>query len=235
MPVSNAPGNAGPQAPTASQEVQRAALEQSSGIRPEASRNPSARSVGEHDRDNTTPPSRTAQSPSTPSQKNVATPSVRGQNRTIKVANSPALRALYSPTLSPLAAVSGERVSTPGAGPGSSSLNAANEASVALAKLEASIEKEVDRIEREIWLWGPACHAVWGLWGIVFAKEEIEQLLKNALDPDAEAAAEKNKPKAQADGEGGDVDTFDYLRYALGRIELFREETASMNIQPKVT
>ncbi|KAE8259894.1 hypothetical protein A4X13_0g705 [Tilletia indica] len=225
------------------QEVQRAALEQSSGIRPELSRNTSI-----------TPPTRMTQSPSTPSSKNMATPLLSrqasasqsptdvatrgGAGRTIKVANSPALHALYSPSLSPHVgpfAVGAERVGTPGGGLGSSSQNAANEASVALAKLEASIEKEVDRIEREIWLWGPACHAVWGLWGIVFAKEEIEQLLANALDPNAEEAAPKSEPEVQEEGEGGDAGNFDYLRYALGRIELFRDETVSMNIQPNST
>ena len=33
----------------------------------------------------------------------------------------------------------------------------------ALARLDASIEKEVDRLEREVRIWSPATHAVWGV------------------------------------------------------------------------
>ncbi|KAL9935478.1 hypothetical protein V8E36_005826 [Tilletia maclaganii] len=247
VPVSEGAGTGPSPAPTASQEVQRKALEQSSGIRPGVSRNPSvARSNTGRVRDasDTTPPTTTAQSPPTPSLKSGATPSLgrtlSSQNaggtggahgRTIKVANSPALQALYSPTLSPyigplssLGDADGSGPVAPGGGSG-----AANEASAALAKLEASIEKEVDRIEHEVWLWGPACHALWALWGIVFAKEEIEQLLEDALNPDTGSAKPKDV-KTIVEGEGSDVDTFDYLRYTLGRIELFRQETQSMNI-----
>jgi len=98
---------------------------------------------------------------------------------------------------------------------------------LALATLDASIEKEIDRLDREVQLWSPATHAVWGLWGIVFAKEELEAVLS----------------KAQAEAEGQAVEetvlcetsthtmpsaacavAFDNLRYALGRIELFRQE-----------
>ncbi|KAK0540475.1 hypothetical protein OC835_000642 [Tilletia horrida] len=280
VPVTAGAG-AGVAEPLPSQEVQRAALEQSSGLRPGLSRAPSSQngSSGGAVRggDSLTPPAKNSTpSPSTPQSKATqtqTTPSLAsrrpsasqtqspndtavrsggeggglrrpavGAGRTIKVTNSPALKALYSPTLSPFLGPSGMTAMTPtgegqnplgSAGAGSGSFSAASEASAALAKLEMSIEKEVDRIEREVWLWGPACHAVWSLWGIVFAKEEIEQLLKDALNPDAGSQTVKaSETKTQAEGEGGDVDTFDYLRYALGRIELFREETASMSIQP---
>ncbi|SPO24104.1 related to CKI1 - choline kinase [Ustilago trichophora] len=98
---------------------------------------------------------------------------------------------------------------------------------LALASLDASIEKEIDRLEREVQLWSPATHAVWGLWGIVFAKEELEAVLTKAkAEADGQAVEEtvlseissQNIPSAAC------AETFDNLRYALGRIELFRQE-----------
>ncbi|KAN0059611.1 hypothetical protein ACQY0O_008179 [Thecaphora frezii] len=101
---------------------------------------------------------------------------------------------------------------------------------LALARLDASIEREIDRLEREIRVWSPATHAVWGLWGIVFAKEEVESVLSRAV-AEIEAPAEllpresvlRNNAPAKLH-EAGSAESFDNLRYALGRFELFREE-----------
>jgi hypothetical protein len=98
---------------------------------------------------------------------------------------------------------------------------------MALASLDASIEREIDRLEREVAIWSPATHAVWGLWGIVFAKEELEAVLTKAA---AEARGEPVKETVLSETSTLSVpsaacsETFDNLRYALGRIELFRQE-----------
>lgn len=98
---------------------------------------------------------------------------------------------------------------------------------LALASLDASIEKEIDRLEREVRLWSAATHAVWGLWGIVFAKEELESVLFKAK---AEAEGQPVEQTVLSDistqtvAAAGSAEAFDNLRYALGRIELFRQE-----------
>ncbi|KAK0558099.1 hypothetical protein OC846_000092 [Tilletia horrida] len=244
--------------PLARDDEQRLSLEQGLELQPERARTPAPKGPQTMRSGSISSAEGKGASPSTPSAFNAATPltsrpvesgssgtgTARAQSdltpsrnlgRTIKVANSPALKALYSPRLSPFMGASsitpltstGIQAVTPQGDSVSASQAAANEASAALAKLEMSIEKEVDRLEREVWLWGPACHALWGLWGIVFAKEEIEELLESALDP---SGARKREVQQQAEGEGVDVDTFDYLRYALGRIELFREDSSMMQI-----
>ena len=102
---------------------------------------------------------------------------------------------------------------------------------MALASLDASIEKEIDRLEREVLLWSPATHAVWGLWGIVFAKEELESVLARA-EAEAEGQAVEEtvltEASTQAVGAAESAETFDNLRYALGRIELFRHEWSQL-------
>lgn len=102
---------------------------------------------------------------------------------------------------------------------------------MALASLDASIEKEIDRLEREVLLWSPATHAVWGLWGIVFAKEELESVLARAkAEAEGQAVEETvlSETSTQAVGAAGSAETFDNLRYALGRIELFRQEWSQL-------
>ncbi|SPC64666.1 related to CKI1 - choline kinase [Ustilago sp. UG-2017b] len=102
---------------------------------------------------------------------------------------------------------------------------------MALASLDASIEKEIDRLEREVLLWSPATHAVWGLWGIVFAKEELESVLARAkAEAEGQAVEETvlTEASTQAVGAAESAETFDNLRYALGRIELFRHEWSQL-------
>ncbi len=98
---------------------------------------------------------------------------------------------------------------------------------LALATLDASIEKEVDRLEREVRLWSPATHAVWGLWGIVFAKEELEAvLIKAKAEAEGQVVKETvlSETVTQLVLPAACAESFDNLRYAVGRIELFRQE-----------
>ena len=76
-------------------------------------------------------------------------------------------------------------------------------------------------------LWSPATHAVWGLWGIVFAKEELETVLALAkAEAEGQAIEETvlSEVSTPALPSRACTETFDNLRYALGRIELFRQE-----------
>ncbi|SPO24081.1 related to CKI1 - choline kinase [Ustilago trichophora] len=135
-----------------------------------------------------------------------------------------------APPSGSLRAVNSSAPSTPAncLGPISPILDgSASPQALALASLDASIEKEIDRLEREVQLWSPATHAVWGLWGIVFAKEELEAVLTKAkAEADGQAVEETvlSEISAQNVPSAACAETFDNLRYALGRIELFRQE-----------
>ena len=95
----------------------------------------------------------------------------------------------------------------------------------ALINLDAQIEKETDRLDREVQIWSPATHAVWGLWGIVFAREDIEMVLNRAkAEVEGQAVSESVLGEAPTDVVSTCSQSFDNLRYALGRIELFRQE-----------
>lgn len=135
-----------------------------------------------------------------------------------------------APPSGPLRAIRSSAPSTPASclGPISPSLDGSSSPQVlALASLDASIEKEIDRLEREVQLWSPATHAVWGLWGIVFAKEELETVLALAkAEAEGQAIEETvlSEVSTPALPSRACTETFDNLRYALGRIELFRQE-----------
>ncbi|WFD34162.1 choline kinase [Malassezia cuniculi] len=105
-----------------------------------------------------------------------------------------------------------------------------------LAQREQVINAEIERLEEEISIWSPATHIIWGLWGVVIAREDIIALIESArshvhlrgdkLVYEPPEAAEKQVFEA------GSAESFDNLRYALGRIELMRAELAALNITP---
>jgi len=86
---------------------------------------------------------------------------------------------------------------------------------------------EIERLDEEVYVWSPAINAVWGLWGVVIARDDIVTLLETmkqhvCITPsgwefDQQAAIESGL-------ERGDPNDFDNLRFSLDRIEVFREE-----------
>jgi len=70
---------------------------------------------------------------------------------------------------------------------------------------EDIIEGELEKIDRQVRAWSPASHAMWAVWGIVQAKEDIEG--KDSSEPE-----------------------FDYIRYAQCRMEGFRRETRALGV-----
>ncbi|KAJ9122437.1 hypothetical protein QFC22_001862 [Naganishia vaughanmartiniae] len=79
---------------------------------------------------------------------------------------------------------------------------------------EEQIEQErVDALEKEVRLWSPASSVFWALWGMVQAEEQIQRT-KDVKD-------EEERAKLLAS-------EFDYLKYALGRIRMFRREAAEL-------
>jgi len=69
--------------------------------------------------------------------------------------------------------------------------------------------EKVAELEREVQVWSPACSAFWALWGIVQAEEQVQSLLEQRVDYAPE---------------------FDYLSYALERIEMFRAEARELGV-----
>jgi len=88
-------------------------------------------------------------------------------------------------------------------------------------------QAEVERLEEEVYVWSPAINAMWGLWGIVMAHDDVVTLLElmeqhvhtspSGWKFDQQAAIESGL-------ERGDPNEFDNLRFSLDRIEVFREE-----------
>lgn len=124
-----------------------------------------------------------------------------------------------------------------------------------LATLESSMQREIDRLEKEVAVYSVACHASWALWGMTFAKEQIEAIMEDTLKKmgaDNEAILLEESDTVTEAAVAGSAESFDnvsstyrsvrkrlhlilfyylfQLRYALGRIELFREEIAALGI-----
>lgn len=99
-----------------------------------------------------------------------------------------------------------------------------------LARLHQAVERDIERIDAEVRMWSPVTHAVWALWGLVYAKPEIEAAFRTAQEEIEQGLA----PGSKAEQEHKDLqeEPFDYLRYALGRIELWRQELAALGIKP---
>ncbi|EJU01140.1 kinase-like protein [Dacryopinax primogenitus] len=68
----------------------------------------------------------------------------------------------------------------------------------------SATEEQLDQLEREVREWSPASHAMWAVWGLVQARDDVIGLVNEGVK-----------------AEGGD---FNYLRYARGRMEWFYRE-----------
>lgn len=90
-----------------------------------------------------------------------------------------------------------------------------------------SVEAQVDRLEEEVFVWSPATHAVWGLWGIVIARDEIETLFNRVKSYVTTTPQGLVFDKAANDAEEATYPedaSWDNLRFGLGRLELFRQD-----------
>lgn len=72
---------------------------------------------------------------------------------------------------------------------------------------------ECEKLEAQVRAWSPASHAMWAIWGLVQAREDLELA--------AQAQSKGNQP---------DCPEFDYLGYARCRAERFRAETVALGI-----
>jgi len=90
------------------------------------------------------------------------------------------------------------------------SIDSMHERSFSLSGRHVNVsEEDISLLEEQVTRWSPASHAMWAVWGIVQAREEVERA-KSAVRLDEE---DEEVPA------GG----FDYLLYAKGRFEAFRQ------------
>ncbi|WFD45027.1 choline kinase [Malassezia psittaci] len=99
-------------------------------------------------------------------------------------------------------------------------------------KQQLLIEKEIDRLEQEITVWTPATNAVWGLWGIVIARDDILALIEREKAfvhrmPDGSYEYQPDIP-VQHTLPQPSAENFDNLRFSLGRMEIFRKELQAL-------
>lgn len=69
---------------------------------------------------------------------------------------------------------------------------------------DAERHLQFDKLDEQVRIWSPASHAMWAVWGVVQAREDIE----------------------------GQVESpeFDYIAYARCRMALFRKELAALGL-----
>lgn len=77
-------------------------------------------------------------------------------------------------------------------------------ASVPISIGQPEIEEVMDLLDAQVFAWSPASHAMWTIWGIVQATDDVTN---------------------------GAVGDFDYLAYAIGRFEGFKQELAQRGIE----
>jgi choline kinase len=70
-------------------------------------------------------------------------------------------------------------------------------------------DKAMSELDKEVSYWSPASHAVWALWGLIQARDDVSNW--DGIE----------------EGIGGE---FDYLGYAVGRMEGFRRELVERGI-----
>ncbi|KIO15888.1 hypothetical protein M407DRAFT_34501 [Tulasnella calospora MUT 4182] len=69
-----------------------------------------------------------------------------------------------------------------------------------------NVKEQIDHLEGLVRAWSPASHATWALWGIVQARDDVKVT--------------------------GDIGSeFNYIGYAVGRVEGFRREIAKLGIK----
>ena len=100
---------------------------------------------------------------------------------------------------------------------------------------EDFIVTEVDRLEREVHVWSPATHAVWGLWGVVMARDDIlgliESTRKHIRTTPEGLVYEPHAQEPNSIVQGSE--DFDNLKFGLCRFELFREELMQRGVGPE--
>jgi thiamine kinase-like enzyme len=95
------------------------------------------------------------------------------------------------------------------------SIDSIHERSFSLSGRHVDIsEEDIDLLEEQVRRWSPASHAMWAVWGVVQAREEVE----------------RTKAGGRLDEEDEEVPAgeFEYLIYAKGRFEAFRQEAKAL-------
>jgi len=69
---------------------------------------------------------------------------------------------------------------------------------------EEELEGLIPMLDRQVGIWSPASHAMWAIWGIVQAREDVEG---NVTEPE-----------------------FDYLSYSQGRMASFLREINDLGV-----
>ena len=68
----------------------------------------------------------------------------------------------------------------------------------------SELDQIVAALDYQVRVWSPASHAMWAIWGIVQARDDLEN---NVAEPE-----------------------FDYITYSIGRMESFRREILALGV-----
>ncbi|GAA97739.1 uncharacterized protein L969DRAFT_97447 [Mixia osmundae IAM 14324] len=114
-------------------------------------------------------------------------------------------------------------------------------------------DARVLRLEEEVTVWAPSSHAMWCVWGIIQARDEIVAKIDEWTTTGYKAHArpeETDRPHLERSKSGDIVDSvsgaavedpspaqqaaaadFDYLSYSIGRLDIFRSLTRSLETE----
>lgn len=76
------------------------------------------------------------------------------------------------------------------------------------------VPESINLLENQVQRWSPASHAWWAIWGLVQARENVEHDNEKLDNRKVEDVAME----------------YDYLKYAMGRMESFRKECKERGI-----
>lgn len=82
----------------------------------------------------------------------------------------------------------------------------------------------MELLEEQVRRWMPASHGMWAVWAFVQGRENVE---KENFRLDGK---KQNEAEAEEEHEEEEVTNFDYLKYASGRIRIFRDTCRELGV-----
>jgi choline kinase len=85
------------------------------------------------------------------------------------------------------------------------------------------LPEAMDLLEEQVRRWMPASHGMWAMWALVQGRENVER-------ENLRLDGKKQNGVDTEDEHEEDVMEFDYLKYASGRIRIFRDVCREMGV-----
>jgi hypothetical protein len=81
----------------------------------------------------------------------------------------------------------------------------------------------------QVTVWRPASHALWAVWAVVQARDDILARVERWTSGSAQDVTDANTKELEAAGDDGAVD-FAYLEYGEERLGMFRQDLKRLGV-----